>query len=616
MSTEALAALVVVTPLLVAAALVGFSFALPRWTANLLALLTAALVTAGAVVLLHRAATGGAVTWFGGWRPRGGLAIGISFVIDPAGAGLALLTGVLATAGLLFSWRLYPEVEGHRYPVLVLVFVAAMVGFSLSGDLFNLFVFFELMGVAAYALTGTRIEEPGPLQGAINFAVINSLGSFLLLTGVGLLYGRTGALNLAQLGTEMATRSPDGLVVVAFTTIAAGFLVKGAAVPFHFWLADAHAVAPTPVCVLFSGVMVELGLYGLARVYWTVFEGVMGPAGPHLGGVLMAVGALTAVVGAVMSMAQQHLKRLLAFSTVSHVGLMLIGLGIMDRVALAGVAVYVTGHAMTKGALFLAVGILIHRLGSVDEERLRGGAVGRGADLAVTGVLFALGGLALAGLPPFGLGLGKTLIDDAAVHLGDWWVPWLAAVVGALTGGAVLRVAGRVFLGWGPAEHARFASERWGEREEREAEVQTDRTPASMMLPVVLLTAGALVVGLLPGLWRPVERWAGSFEGGDAYASLVLDERPLSASALPLESPSEAGPLVGGASAAAAVAVAVVSLFRRRVIPRPVRARVAVTAGRGLVALRQLHSGHVGDDAAWFLMGVAALGGLMAVAVL
>src|SRR4029079_6821014 len=121
----------------------------------------------------------------------------------------------------------------------------------------------------------------GPLQGAINFAVTNTLGAYCVLIGIGLFYGRTGALNLAQIGQALAGHKPDGLVVVAFALVACGFLVKGAIVPFHFWLADAHAVAPTPVCVLFSRVMVELGLYGVARVYWTAFEGV---PGSHAGG--------------------------------------------------------------------------------------------------------------------------------------------------------------------------------------------------------------------------------------------------------------------------------------------------------------------------------------------
>ena len=150
-----------------------------------------------------------------------------------------------------------------------------MVGFCLTGDLFNLFVFFELMSVSAYVLVGYEVGQRAALEGALTFAVTNTVGSILLLFGIGLLYGRTGALNLAQMGAALAPGA-DALVGVAFALIACGLLVKAAVVPFHLWTADAYAVAPTPVCILLAGAFSELGLFGLARVYWTVFDGALG----------------------------------------------------------------------------------------------------------------------------------------------------------------------------------------------------------------------------------------------------------------------------------------------------------------------------------------------------
>src|SRR5205807_3191493 len=163
------------------------------------------------------------VHWFGGWQPRHGLAIGVGFVAEPLGAGMAALAGVLVTAALVFSWH-YMEEAPRLYRVLMLVFLAGMNGFALSGDLFNMFVWFELMGVAAYALAGYMVEELGPLQGALNFAITNTVGAFLILFGIGLLYGRTGALNLAQLGRTLGGRPADGLVIVAFALLASGLL--------------------------------------------------------------------------------------------------------------------------------------------------------------------------------------------------------------------------------------------------------------------------------------------------------------------------------------------------------------------------------------------------------
>src|SRR6185312_6607973 len=177
----------------------------------------------------------------------------------------------------VFSWYYFESIKS-LYHALMLVFLAGMCGLALTGDLFNLFVWFELMSAAGVALCGYKSEESGPLQGAINFAVSNTLGAYLSLTGIAILYAQTGALNMAQVGAALAAGNPGNVyVIVAFVFFASGFLVKAAAFPFHFWLADAHAVAPTPVCVLFSGVMVELGLYAVARVYWTVFSAPLHP---------------------------------------------------------------------------------------------------------------------------------------------------------------------------------------------------------------------------------------------------------------------------------------------------------------------------------------------------
>ena len=211
-----------------------------------------------------------------------------------------MLAAVLVTAAMTFSWRYFRRVATY-YHALMLIFLAGMTGFCLTGDIFDLFVWFEVMGVAAYALTAYRPEERGSLQGALTFAITNSVGAYLSLSGIGLIYGRTGALNMAQIGADIGRHPPNRLVVVAFLLIISGLLIKSAIVPFHFWLADAHAVAPTPVCVLLSGVMVELGLYGIARVYWSVFGQALGQRAA-LSHLFLALGVLTAVVGALFWM--------------------------------------------------------------------------------------------------------------------------------------------------------------------------------------------------------------------------------------------------------------------------------------------------------------------------
>src|SRR5436305_10149349 len=405
-----ISALAIVIPMMAAAVLV----ALRHWTPRLVndAATTGVAVTSATIcaILLVRALHAPFAYWMGGWRPSHMVAIGISLSVDPMGAGMAVFTALLVTAALVYSWRYFDGADG-LFHALMMVFLAAMVAFCLTGDLFNLFVFFELMGAAAYALTAYRIEERGPIQGAINFAISNSVAAYAIFIGIGLLYARTGALNMAQIGAALDGHHADALVIVAMALIFIGFLTKAAVIPVHFWLADAHAVAPTPVCVLFSGVMVELGIYAVARLYWTIFAGALGPHTVQLRAILIAFGTVTALWGGLMCFSQRHIKRLLAFSTISHVGMFLCGVGLLSARALAGVATYVIGHGLTKGALFMLSGVLLHRFGTVDEFDLHG----KGRVLPLAGVLFAIGGLLLAALPVVTTFFGKSCLDAAAL---------------------------------------------------------------------------------------------------------------------------------------------------------------------------------------------------------
>ena len=428
---DQLLALAVVVPLIAAAAISACAplFRGRRRALDLAAIGTAAAVAGMLFVILIRSADRDQVYWFAGFRPARGIVIGIDFEVQPLSAGLACLAAILVVAAMTFSWRYFERVATY-YHALMLIFLAGITGFCLTGDIFDMFVWFELMGVAAYALTAYRPEERGPIQGALNFAITNSVGAYLSLSGIALIYGRTGALNMAQIGTAIARHPTDRLVVVAFLLIIAALLIKGAIVPFHFWLADAHAVAPTPVCVLFSGVMVELGLYGIARVYWSMFGQALGHRAA-ISHVFLALGLVTALTGALFCFRERHIKRLLAFSTISHVGMFLTGIALLTPLGLAGAAVYVIGHALVKAALFLCTGIVLHRLSSVNEPHLHG----RGRHLKITGIVFTLAGLGLAGLPPFAIFVGKGWIEASAGLHGLAWVTAIMIICSMLAAG-------------------------------------------------------------------------------------------------------------------------------------------------------------------------------------
>ena len=597
MTSNWLLPLPVVIPLIAAALVTAVGHFTPRLVHNLIAVAATAASFAFSILVLLQSVPQERLHWFGGWTPRAGVAIGIAFTSDPLGAAMAVLASGLTLAALLYSLAFLEEAS-HQYHVLMVAFGGAMCGFALTGDLFNMFVWFELMGVAAYALAGFKVGQLGTLQGAINFAVTNTIGAYFILVGIALLYARTGALNFAQIGRTLSGEPAGGVEIVALTVILVGFLVKSAIVPFHFWLADAHAVAPAPVCVLFSGAMVELGLLGVARCYWTIFDAPFGSHQIAIRNVLIAAGLITALVGAVMAFLQSHLKRLLAYSTISHAGAMLVGIGLLDSKSLAGAADLVLSHGLLKGGLFMAAGVVFVKYGAIDELRLHGKARGdRGL-----AVLFFLGALGLAGLPYVGAYAGHAQIDEGSVlHHLEWIAPLLMLASGVSTA-AILRSGARIFLGWGPRD-----DELLSHQPPEDPADDSGHFKAMIAVTGVLLVLG-LAVSIVPGLGQRAEYGAERFRDRAAYANRVLHDEPMAPpeARLPfvLLPTTTNSVLYGLGATAIALAGAAFGLWRRR---PGAHADVAP-----LRVLRTVHSGVIGDYVMWLTLGTALLGGIWA----
>jgi multicomponent Na+:H+ antiporter subunit D len=593
--------LTVAVPLLAAAVIAAFGRFSPARVDNLAATAVAATVTVLATILVVESAHHDTIHWFSGWTPRHGVAIGIAFTVDPIGAGLAALAGALMTAAFVFSWGYFEEVA-HLYYTMMLIFLGALAGFALTGDLFNLFVFFELMSVSAYALTGYRIAQPRVLQGAINFAVTNTIGAYMVALGIALVYGRTGALNMAQAGEALANRQADGLVIAALVLLTVGFLIKAGAVPFHFWLSDAYAVAPAPVGVLLTGIMSDLGLHAIARVYWDVFSGATADHPGAVRGLLVGVGLLTALVGGVMSLLQADLKRLLAFITISHGGIFLVGIGLLEARGLAGASVYVVADGALKGAFFLAVALAVIQLGSCDELQLRG--KGKHRRHLGLGVLFAVCGLGLAALPPFGPFLSKSLIDEAARAAGYGFAVPLVTLATVVTGAAVLRATGRIFLGLGPKREPLLSEER-DQPEEGEPEAEKSRrTRLVLLLPPVALVVIGLGVSFAPGIGARAVQQAVRFQDRAGYANEVLRGQTAELPRLVPHSYDAADWVSGAISVAGSLGLAALLLLRGRLGVLSRRSRFGVVR-RPARVLKAWHAGAIGDYAAWICAGAA-----------
>ncbi|MBL6456422.1 NADH-quinone oxidoreductase subunit E [Belnapia sp. T6] len=569
MSGETLLPLAVALPLLGAALLLALGHVIPKRASDMVALLLA-LALAGIGAWLAREAAAGPVThWFGGWVPQGGRPLGIAFTADLAGAGMVCFIGLVFAACFAFAWG-YFEPAGAMFHVLMLVFMGAMAGFCLTADLFNLFVWFEVMSVAAFALTAYHLESSA-IEGALNFTITNSLASFMMLGGIGLLYARFGLLDMPALGRAAAEAPGEMVVAAACCLLLAALLTKAAMVPFQFWLTDAHAVAPSPVSVVFSGVMVSLGIFGIARLGGTVFAGVPAAQGV-MHGLLLGLGLASALLGGVGCLQQRHLKRMLAFSTISHTGILLGALALVSAQGKAGMLAYLLGHGAVKAALFMIAGILLTRCGGIDEIQLRG----RGRAVWPAGIVFGLAGLVLGGLPFGTLDEATRLLDSAAAEQG---LPWLAAPLllgAALTGGAVLRAGGRIFLGWGRVSG-----------EEERAPTEEEQEPRDRPLWLMLAPAAVLLAAAL-GLGGPIAHFALTAAGGGE---------------MPAETPN---PWLPWAAIGLSLLIAGWDLGRAH-LPRWLRAPVEAASGPAFALLDRLHTGRVGDYVAFMLAGLAVL---------
>jgi multicomponent Na+:H+ antiporter subunit D len=336
-----------------------------------------------------------------------GAQLGVTFAADAFGLTFALLSAVLGGLLLLFTLSGFGEL-GRRelggYACLFQLLLAALIGSALTADILNLFVWFEVAALASYGLTGFFLERPIALEAAFKIMVLTNLAAFLVFVAVAMIYAGHGALNFGQVQQALAAhvRTAD---LVALGLVIAGFGTKAGLMPFHGWLADAHTAAPGPVSALFSGLMVNLGVVAIARFTFDLYTAGTAP----VLGLLTVIGSVSAIAGAVLALCQDDLKRLLAYDTVSQMGVLLVALGTGTPEALTGMVYHLIDHALFKTLLFLCAGAIVHATGMTRLSQM--GGLARHRKIVTTA--FVVGVLAIAGVPPMNGYVSLGLIHQA-----------------------------------------------------------------------------------------------------------------------------------------------------------------------------------------------------------
>ena len=498
----------VVLPLLAAALTIVLSRSQALQRAVSVLTLTGVLVTA--VVLLLRAdESGPTVVQLGGWAAP----TGISLVADRLSTLLLVVSAAVLLAVLLYAVG-QGVADGSRTPLAVfhpcyLVLAAGIAMAFLTGDLFNLFVAFEVMLVASYVLI-TLEGGAQQVRAGMTYVVVSLLSSVLFVTAVGLVYAATGTVNLADAAERMRDL-PEGLRLALGLVLLVVFGIKAAVFPLFSWLPDSYPTAPSPVTAVFAGLLTKVGVYAILRTQTLLF-----PDSPVLERVLLVLAVLTMVVGILGALVQDDLKRLLSFTIVSHIGYMLLGLGLASVAGLAGAVLYTVHHIVVQTTLFLVAG-LVERRGGTGSLRRSGGLQHVAPALAV---LYLLPALSLAGIPPLSGFVAKLGLLQAGLADGGG-LALVAVAAAVLTSLLTLYAVGRVWSAvfWGPV------AEVVADPDVTDTlELGTARTPALMLgaatVAVVAMLSLTVVAGPLHAL---SERAAQDLVRPAGYVAAVLE---------------------------------------------------------------------------------------------
>ncbi|MEZ6195221.1 MAG: monovalent cation/H+ antiporter subunit D family protein [Planctomycetota bacterium] len=423
--------------------------------------------------LLYRVRVDGPVTYeLGGWNAP----YGIEYHIDLLSAFvMTFVSGMAAIVASYAPRSIALELDTRQVYLFCTVFLlcmAGLMGIAATGDLFNLFVFIEISSLSTYAMISLGRRRRA-LMATFQYLIVGTIGATFILIGIGLLYIVTGTLNMGDLAHRLQALDTNRTTLVAFGFLTVGVALKMALFPLHFWLPDAYANAPSAVTSFIASTSTKVSVYVLIRLIYTIFGTGFAYRAEALDAILLPLALLGGLVASLIACYQTDLKRLLAFSSVAQVSYMALGISLGNVAGLSGAIVHLFNHAITKGAMFLAVGAIVFRVRSSRFVDLRG--IGR--RMPVTSACMVIGGLSLIGVPGTAGFVSKWFLVQGAIDR-DLWP---AAIT--LLGSSLLAV---VYV-WKFVETAYL-----GRPEE---ETLRDEAPGPLLVPVLIVTAAILWFG-------------------------------------------------------------------------------------------------------------------------
>jgi multicomponent Na+:H+ antiporter subunit D len=414
----------------------------------------------------------------GGWEPPWG----IELVVDPLSAFMCLVISLVGLLVVAYS-RDYIEQElpagkTTSYCALILLLIGGLLGVVVTGDLFNLFVMTEIFSVAAYALV-PMAGKRGSFLASYRYLILASIGTSLILLATGYLYMVTGTLNMADLAARLpgAYEHYPWVVVAALAFFMVGFGIKSALFPLHTWLPAAYSVAPAPVIVL-STLVTKVGAYSLIRVLLSVFgfELIAGPI--PIGTALTWIAAAAIFAGSWFAIPQTDIIKLLAYSSVAHIGYVMLGVGLAVPLGLTGGILHILTHTLAKACLLLCAGAAMYRAGLRRIEDFRG----LGYRMPLTAIAFTLAAASVAGIPPTAGFMSKLYLALGALEAGRWIFVAVILAGGLLTALVYLRVIILMYFGG------------------RDANLRLNDPPPGMLLPIMALAVASAGFGILVGM--------------------------------------------------------------------------------------------------------------------